>query len=123
MDIYKKAASKKLRFGTSFGNLSVEQLFTLSIDQLDNLAVHFNEINETSNTKTFLTAKSETNVADKLRFEIVLDILNSKVANQEKAAKSEETKKNNSRILEILKDKQDQSLKDLSVEELTAKLQ
>ena len=123
MDIYKKAASKKLRFDTEFGRLSAEQLFDFSIKQLDKLAVHFNELNEKTNEKTFLAEKSDTNVATKLRFEIVLDVLKTKVANQEAAAKSEETKKNNSRILEIIKGKQDESLMGLSVEELEAKLQ
>jgi hypothetical protein len=121
-EIYKKAAQKKIRFETSFGMLTSEQLFDLTLNQLDELAVSYNEANERSTTKSFLSEKTEENKIVKLKFDIVLDVLNTKLANQQRAAKTEETKLRNQKILNILQQKKDSELMGLSIEELEAKL-
>ena len=122
MDIYKKAAKKKLRIESPQGNLTVEQLFDLSIDALDQLAVQHNDNYEKSNVKTFLAEKTDKDKIAKLKFDLVLDVLQTKVAWKETATKAAETKQHNEKILELIKSKQDESLKELTVEELQAKL-
>tara|TARA_R110002074_G_scaffold402324_1_gene606963 strand:- start:15769 stop:16149 length:381 start_codon:yes stop_codon:yes gene_type:complete len=121
-EIYKKASQKKLRFETSVGMLTCEQLFDFNLEQLDELAVKYNEEHEKSSTKSYLSTKSEEDKTAKLKFDIVLDILNTKLSNQERAAKGEATKLQNQKILAILAQKKDSELMDLSVEELEAKL-
>lgn len=122
-DIYKKAAKLKLRFDTQVGSLTCEQLFDFNLSQLDELAVHYNELHEKSSTKSYLSETTPEDKVAKLRFDIVLDILKSKQANQERAAKSEATKLKNQKILDILNKKKDSALEDLSVEELEAQLE
>lgn len=122
MDLFKKASRKKLRISTPKGNLSVEQLWDLNLTELDALAVSLQDAVEKSSNRSFLSEKSSEDVEAKLRFDIVLDVLQTKLADQETAAKRAETRAQNQRIAEIIARKEDESLESLSIEELKAKL-
>lgn len=116
--MYKKAAKQKLRFITSVGHLSVEQLFDLTLSQLDRLAVSLQDEYKASGKKSFLEAKSTKDKLIKLRFDIVLDVLNTKVDNSAKASKASETRTHNAKIDAIIASKQDEDLKGMSIEQL-----
>ena len=58
----------------------------------------------------------------KLRFDIVLDILETKFKTSETASKAAETKAHNQKIISLIKEKQDDVLKGKSIEELEAEL-
>ena len=121
-DIYKQASMLALRINTEKGSLSVEQLWTLKLSELDQLAVSLEEVLEKSAGKSFLKPKSQANQIAKLKFEIVLDILNTKKEAQETAAKSAEVKAHNEKILSLIAQKEEGKLQEMSVEELTALL-
>jgi hypothetical protein len=118
--MYKKAAKARLRFQTSVGALSTEQLFGLSLKDLDNLAVSLQEEYKKSGKKSFLETKSEKDKLVKLRFDIVLDVLNTLVDNSNKAAKSAETRAFNQKIDTLIAAKEDKDLGEKSIEELMA---
>ena len=120
MDIFKKASQQKLRFNHAKGSLSVEQLWDLNLEDLDVLAVGLEEQVEKSAAKSFLTETSSANKVAKLRFEISLAVLQTKVANRDRALLAADTRKKRQRIAELIATKQDESLADKSIEELEA---
>ena len=58
----------------------------------------------------------------KLAFDVALDILNSKVEDNEAALEAIETKQFNEKILNLIAEKQDDNLRGLSIAQLKAKL-
>lgn len=121
-DIYKKASKHKLKVETTKGNLRVDQLWDLSLNELNDIAVKLEEQYEKSGKKSFLTVNNEKDTLTKLRFDIVLDILTTKVTSQNAAAKAAETKAHNQKILELIASKQDEELSGKSITELEAML-
>ena len=116
--MYKKASKQKLRITTNRGNLSVEQLWDLSQADLDVLAISLEAEYEVSGRKSFLVKKSKKDADLKLRFDIVLDILNSKVDEAEKLSNASEIKRHNNHIDELIAEKQGEVLKGKSIKEL-----
>lgn len=111
-----------LRINTNKGSLSVEQLWSLTLPQLDELAVSLEENVEKSATKTFLKKQTNKNKLAQLSFDIVLDILKTKLQEQEELQSANEIKKHNDKILTLIAEKQEADLKNLSAEELQALL-
>lgn len=118
MDLFKKASKQKLRFSTDKGLLTTEQLWDLSLKELDNLAIQLQDKVDYETKKTFLKTKKETDIKSKLMFDIVVDILETKQEDQELAQKEKEAKEYNRKIDEIIAKKKEQSLEDKSIEEL-----
>lgn len=118
MDNFKLASQQKLRFHTTKGTLTTEQLWDLSLEDLDNLAVALEADLEKSQKKSFLVKSSEKNIIAKLKFDIVLDVLNTRIEDSNKALAERERKEHNSKILKYLEAKRDQKMKDLTEEEL-----
>jgi hypothetical protein len=117
--MYKKAAKLKLRFNSKVGHVTTEQLFDLDVERLDAMAVALEEEYKKSGKKSFLIASTAKDKITKLKFDIVLDVLNTKLENAAKASKSAETKAHNNKILSLIAEKQDGELAGKSVEELT----
>lgn len=118
MENYKLASQQKLRFQTTKGNLTAEQLWDLSLDELDTLAVSLEEEHKHSGKKSFLVKTSAKDKTSKLRFDIVLDVLNTKAEAIQLAAEANEIKEHNKKILSIIADKQDKSLEGKSIAQL-----
>lgn len=116
--MYKQASKQKLRVSTSKGNLSVEQLWDLSLSDLDELAVSLEKAYNESSNKSFLVKKTAKNKNVKLMFDIVLDILTTKVEENEVLTQSRENKEHNQKILDLIASKKDEELKSKSVKDL-----
>jgi len=122
MENFKQATKQKLRFQTNKGVLSVEQLWDLSLTDLDSLAVSLQEAYENSKGKSFLTKKSTKDATIKLQFDVCLDILQTKVEETEAAKELAENKAHNQKILQLIAEKKDDELKGKSVKQLEAML-
>ena len=120
--MYKKASQLKLRIATTFGSLSVEQLWDLTIPKLDAIAVRLEEAYKESGAKSFVVKKTKKDAELKLAFDVVLDILTTKVENAAIASKSADTKAHNQKILSLIADAEDEELKGKSKEELLGML-
>lgn len=118
MDNFKQASREKLRFSTNKGILSVEQLWDLSIPELDSLAVSLEEEHKASGRKSFVVKRSVKDKTAKLRFDVVLDILQTKVEEQDAAANAADIKAHNDKILRLIAEKKEGELAGKSVEEL-----
>lgn len=120
--MFKQASKMKLRFATSKGNLSVEDLWDLSLPVLDKLAVSYDEELAKSPRKSFITNDAPRDTELEMKFNIVKEIITDKL--QEKFDK--ETAKNKAaekaRLMELLAKKQSEKLENLSEEELRQRL-
>ena len=120
--MYKKASRLKLRFLTEKGPLSVEQLWDLPMTVLDRTAIALEKEYKDSGKKSFLAVKSKKDKEIKLKFDIVIDILNSKIDESKIASEAAGVKEHNQKILAKIAEAKDKELDDLSVEELEKKL-
>jgi hypothetical protein len=120
--MYKQASQLKARFSTTKGMLTTEQLWDLSLTELDNLAVSLEETYKNSKGKSFLDKKTTKDKGIKLQFDIVLDVLQTKVEESEKLRTTAEDKAHNEKIITLISEKHDESLKGKSIKELEAML-
>ena len=120
--MYKEASRKKTRFATSKGSLSAEQLWDLSIADLDTLAVSLDEAYKSSKGKSFVEKRTTKDKDLKMQFDIVLDILQTKVEERDSLQEAAENKEHNKKILELIAKKKDGELEGKSVKELEAML-
>lgn len=104
MDIHKQANFERIRIQTTKGPLSAEQLTCLSNEDLNVLAIELDEeVNKSK--KSFLSEKTSEDKLLKLKFDLVLDILNTKIENQKAAREALANKKHNQEIDTIIAEK------------------
>jgi hypothetical protein len=121
--MYKKALSLKIRFQTTKGLLTIEDLFDLNMSQLSNvirnLKTKINKITKDDDELAFL-GNTESKVDEELtlQYEIAKDIYLDKKSEKEKLKGAKEEKVRKEKIMGLIAEKEDQELKDLSVEEL-----
>lgn len=120
MSNFKKASQLKLRFNTEYGSLNVEQLWDLSITKLDSIAVELETLYNESGNKSFIKERTEKSKELKLQFDIVLDVLKTKLTAAEKASAIKETKDHNAKIDALIARKQETEMENMSIEELEA---
>lgn len=121
--MYKQLIKDKVRFTTSKGLLSLEQLWDLSVKELDTLAVSLQEAYDKSNAKkSFIEKRTTKDKSLKDQLDVVLDILQDKLEEAELAKVKAENKARNQKIREIIAEKQDDALAAKSIKELTSML-
>jgi hypothetical protein len=119
---FEKATRQRLRFRTVKGNLTTEDLWDLTIEDLDLLAVDLDDKAKSSATRSFVKAPTAANAENQLKFDVVKHILDVKLAEKEKAQKAKEKRLEGERLKEQLAKIQDKKLEGLTEEEITAKL-
>lgn len=125
---FEKAVRMKLRFDTPKGQLSVEELWDIPLESekgvsLDGLAVALHQKIKSGAEVSFVrkdSSKSAEYETVQLKFDIVKHIIDIRVAEKEAAEKSRANRAQKQRILELIAQKQDESLAGKSVEELMA---
>lgn len=122
MSTFKQATREKLRFQTSKGILSVEQLWFLSLSDLDTLAVSLQEAYDKSKGKSFLDTRTTKDKGLKLQFDVVLEILQDKKDELELAKEISEKNAYNDKIIDAIAKAQENELASKSVKELKAML-
>lgn len=120
-DLFVKATKKKIRFTTSKGELSTEDLWDLSLEDLDRIAVAASKKSE-GTEKSFIRKTSQAETLDKLRFDVVKYVIDYKLKAKDAAAKRAETLAEKEFLEGILAEKKISALKDLSEDEIKAKL-
>lgn len=123
MSIYKNALSRGLRFKAPMGSLSTEDLFNLSLEQLDEIAKAVNRKIKIQDEESFIEKKTDKANDEILKLDILKDIIATKLAYKERAEKAAITRAQNERIRELIAQKQDAKLAELSEEELKALLE
>lgn len=122
MSLFEKAAKQKLRFNSNKGQLTVEDLFDLSLTSLDNIAKAVNRKLKDEAEESFIQKKSTSSTELELQLDILKYIIEYKTGIEEANKKRAETVARKQQIEEILMRKKSQQLEDLSVDELQAML-
>jgi hypothetical protein len=115
--LYKEAVRLKVRFSYK-GQLSIEDLWDLSLTALDHIYSQLTAEQKNLQSGGLLAKPTKESELVDLKLSLVKDVFETKQAVAEEAKQVAEKKARKQRILEILENKQDESLKNLSVEEL-----
>lgn len=126
MSIFEQASRLRVRFDSTQGALSVEDLWDLPLTSktnkanLDDIAKALHKQLQTSDEVSFVqrSVTSDKNARDALKFEIVKHIISVRLEENEVAAKARQNAEKKQKILEILAERQDSALKDASDDDL-----
>ena len=121
--MYKEALQKKLRFKTNKGMITTEDLFDLSLQNLNTLAIMLDKKISEAPKKSFIEELPAEENDDELRFSIVKDVINIKLKARKDNIDKTQADAQKKRILEILAKRNDEELEKKSTEELRAMLQ
>lgn len=121
--MYKEALQKKLRFKTNKGMITTEDLFDLSLQNLNTLAIMLDKKISEAPKKSFIEELPTEENDNELRFSIVKDVINIKLKARKDNIDKAQADAQKKRILEILAKRNDEELEKKSTEELRAMLQ
>jgi len=127
-NIFELATKKKLRFTTSRGDLSLEQVWDLPLQStqgfdLDTLAQSIDTSLEASKGKSFVTKTDSPGSTDMaLRLEIIKRIIEVKIEAKEAANARIAKAEKRTKLVELLGRKQDAELEQLTPEQIEAEL-
>ena len=120
MEQYKIASQLGLRFTTDRGILSVEQLWSLNQTQLSNLVKSIKKVLKKNDDDelSFLTDTKVVDIENQLRFDIAKDVYLTKKKLAEDLREKADKKAFEQKILGLIAEKQEGSLREKSIEEL-----
>lgn len=123
-NIFELATRKKLRFATDkIGNLTIEDLWALKLEELDVAARMVNKsIRDTSGDESFIGKQSTGDRLLKLKLEILKSIIATKMAEEEKKTSAAARKAKREQILELIANKENDKLAGKSLTALRAEL-
>lgn len=123
--MFDKATRIKLRFESTRGALSVEELWDLPLRgklSLDSLAKVVSRQIKSETGESFVDSRSTVDTTQELRLDILKHIIGVKLAEESASREAAEKREKNARIRELIAQKQDQELAGKSIEELTEML-
>ena len=124
MSIFENAVRLKLRFETPQGLISVEDLWDLPLTSktgranLDDIARFINKKLKSDDDVSFVVAERKTNPVEQLRFDVVKHVIDTKITENTIAANKKAASEKNQKILSIIAEKEEDSLKSMPIEEL-----
>lgn len=121
INIFKYAAKKRLRFPYK-GFISVEDLFALDIEELNEVYKTLKKREKNSSEVSLIKERTDKDRELEVQIAIVEEIFADKTKAIDKAKKAAEKKAQAQKILEIMNKKQDEALENMSQEELEARL-
>lgn len=122
--MFEKAARLKLRFETSKGLVTVEDLWDLPLSSatgkanLDDVARSLHNQLKNEEDISFVNPETKENMPMKLGFEIVKHIISVKLAEKVAREQAEANREKKQKIMAIIEQKQDTALSAMSLEEL-----
>ena len=121
MDKFEIAVRNKYRFPFK-GSITVEDLWDLSMSDLDKVYKALNAQKKQSEEDSLLTTRNAESAELQTKIDIVKYIYSEKVVEKENREKAAENRAKRQRIMEILANKQDAALENMSEDELKAML-
>lgn len=128
--MFEKAFRMKLRFDSPQGQLTVEDLFDLPLTaktanraNLDDIACTLHAALQDSSPVSFVEEKSSKNETLELKFEIVKYIIAVRKQENEAKLKLVEKREQKQQLLALLNEKENEALRNLSVEEIRKRIE
>jgi len=122
INIFEAATRQRLRFPGPNGNLNTEDLWDLSLEQLDTIAIGLNKKVKESSEESFIKKQRKGDKKAELQLAVVVSIIETKVADAERAKTAAERKEKRQRLMELISKKQDDALSRKSIASLEAEL-
>ena len=116
-NIFEYAARNKVRFPFK-GMISVEDLWDLSLTNLDSIYKTLNKEVKQSEEESLLTTKTNVDTELEIQIAIVKHIVSVKLEEQEIREKAAAKKAQKQKIMSIIATKEDEALQNTSVEDL-----
>jgi len=120
--MFLEATRLKLRWNSTRGLVTIEDLWDLSLPNLNQIAKALNKELKSQEEEDFLNEVSEEDAITKLKFDIVIKVLEIRKAEVKAMRDAGEAKAHNQKILGLIAEKQDQDLRGKTVDELKALL-
>lgn len=120
--MFEKASRMKLRYQTNRGVISVEDLWDLSLESLDAIAINLNKKLKESQTESFIKTKTKDTTELELKFNIVKHIIDVKLSEAEARKSAAEKRAKKQKLMDLIAKKQDAELEGKSVDELMKEL-
>ena len=120
--MFEKASRIKLRYQTNRGVISVEDLWDLSLESLDAIAISLNKKLKESQTESFIKTKTKDTTELELKFNIVKHIIDVKLSEAEARKNAAEKRAKKQKLMDLIAKKQDAELEGKSVDELMKEL-
>jgi len=115
--MFEKATRMKLRFDYK-GLCSVEDLWDLSLKDLDNIYKKLNKQSKEQEEASLLNEPTKENAVLSLKMSIVKHIVELKLAEKQRREEASERAAKKQKILDIMAEKQDEQLKSMSLDDL-----
>lgn len=128
MNNFQKASKAKLRFETNAGTLTTEDLWDLPLsdesktEDLNRIAKRLNKLVKSDTEEDFVSIVSKSNTIDKLRFDIVKEVIDIRIEELDKKNSEEAKRSRIQRIKAKLAAAEDKELDEKTPEELKAML-
>lgn len=116
-NMFEVATRTKMRFPFK-GMISVEDLWDLSVQNLDNVFKTLNSQRKKAQEESLLNVKSSEDEALDIQIEIVKYIVNVKLEEQAARAKATENREKKQKIMALMAKKDDEAMENMSKEEL-----
>lgn len=128
VSIFEKASKQKLRFETSKGFISTEQLWDLPLQSntgkvnLDDLAKEVSAKLKESEVESFVTKGKASNTDDKLRLDVLKHVIDVRVTEKEALSNQRANAERKRLLLDVLAEKRAANLASLTEEQIQAEL-
>lgn len=120
--MFEIAVRNKFRFPFK-GAISVEDLWDLSVQQLDGIFKTLKSQEQKAQEESLLETRTPEDEVLKIKIDIIRHIVAVKLEEANQAARAKETRDQKQKILGILAEKQDEDLRNKTPEELRAMLE
>lgn len=124
MSMFEKATRLKVRFETTRGMLAIEDLWDLPLQSpsgkanLDDIARDLHRQLRSGDEISFVKPETKTNELLQMKFDLVKHVIDARVAENAATAAARDRAEKKQRLMELIADKQDETLKSKSVDEL-----
>lgn len=122
-NIFEAATKQKLRFRATAGMVTTEDLWDMGLEQLDSVAKVINKNVKESAEESFIKKTSTVNKTAQLMLDIVVSIINTKLAEEVRRKNLAERRIKREKILEIMSRKEQGVLENKSLKSLEAELE
>lgn len=117
-NLFEKASKMKLRFSTTKGILSTEDLWDLSLESLDKIAKNLYKQIKESEEISFISEKSSEDTLASIKLEIVKFVITFKMDEAKEKKLRAEKLALKKRIADEIAKKKDNKISEMSIEEL-----
>lgn len=122
VNVFEQASRQKFRFATTRGNITTEDLWDLSLEDLDTVAKNLNKLVKASEEESFIKKANTGNKKAATQLEVVKSIIATKLEDQERRKLAADRKIKRERLVELIAQKEDTAMSKKSIASLKAEL-